>query len=170
MIHPIISQATCTGSVAGTVYAIRAPYINLASAHVYFDSRLENEVWFDTSADKQLRALNTATRYIDRLNFSGSKTNALQFREFPRNGGTIVPDDIKFACCEVAYNLLDGRDPEFESEHVHVGMSSISTVKVNKEVENIPVHILHNIPSSLAWAYIRPYLSDTNTLQILRTK
>lgn len=168
MEHVVTSNAGATINCVGHVNVVHAPYISVRDADAYFDMKLDNELWYTTNNDKQLRALNTATRYIECLNFSGDKSVATQRLEFPRNGGTVIPDDVKYACCEVAYNLLDERDPEFESEHVHIGMSNIGTVKTNKDTENVPVHILHNIPSSLAWAYLRPYLADTNTLQMQR--
>ncbi len=37
--------------------------------------------------------------------------------EFPRGSDTAVPDDIRRACYEIAYNLLDGKDPEMELEN-----------------------------------------------------
>lgn len=144
-------------------------YISVADADTYFGTRLFNSVWLDATTDEKTRALATAERYIDRLNFTGSKTTDSQSAEFPRNGGTDVPLDIQYATCEIAYNLLDGRDPEFESEHAHVSVSNLSTVRATKDTENVPVHILHNIPSGLAWSYLRPYLVDTQTLQIQRT-
>jgi len=169
MTYPITGAASATGTAYAYVRTIRAPYMLLTDADYYFDTRLENDLWFAQNDSKRLRSLQTATRYIDRLNYHGTKTSTIQFREFPRNGGTSTPDDIKFACCEIAYNLLDGRDPDFESEHAHVAMSGINPTRVTKEVENTPMHILHNIPSSLAWSYLRPYLVDINTLQLQRT-
>jgi len=169
MIHPITGSATTDAIATATVRLQRASYISLVDADNYFNERLENSIWFETIVEDKTRALLTAVRYIDRLNYSGSKSNSSQNYEFPRNGGVNVPLDIQYACCEIAYNLLDGRDPEFESEHVHVGTSNLSTVKVSKDTDNVPVYILHNIPSSLAWSYLRPYLLDTHTLCIQRT-
>ena len=169
MIHPITGTTVAEAVATATVRLQRASYISIEDADLYFNERLTNDVWFETIELDKTRSLLTAVRYIDRLNFNGSKSNPDQSYEFPRNGGTDVPLDIQYACCEIAYNLLDGRDPEFESEHVHVGTSNLSTVKVSKDTDNVPVYILHNIPSSLAWSYLRPYLVDTNTLQIIRT-
>jgi len=165
---PITANSETIGSGSATIRVVRAPYILLPDADYYFSQRLNNESWFAESDSKRLRSLTTATGYIDRLNYHGTKTVTNQFLEFPRNGGTIIPEDIQIACCEIAYNLLDGRDPEFESEHTHLTQSNISSIRINKDVDNIPVHILYNIPSSLAWAYLRPYLVDTHTLQLQR--
>jgi len=165
---PILANSDATGIGSLTVRAVHAPYMLLPDADYYFNERLNNDAWFAESDSKRLRALMTATRYIDRLNYHGCKTVATQFLEFPRNGGTTTPEDVQFACCEIAYNLLDGRDPEFESEHIHLTQSNISSIKINKDVDNIPMHVLYNIPSSLAWAYLRPYLVDTQTLQLQR--
>ena len=168
MTYAITGSASIIGSIVALIHAVRAPYILLVDADFYFSARFENDVWFAASDSKRLNALSAATRYIDRLNYHGTKTLATQFLEFPRNDGTIVPEDIKTACCEIAYNLLDGRDPEFESEHAHVAQSGIASVRMVKDTDNTPIHILYNIPSSIAWAYLRPHLADINTLQLQR--
>ena len=111
----------------------------------YFEFRLHASAWEDAENDDKCRALVTATRLIDRLNFAGLRTadyirlqpiNWLipqprtldpsslpgQNFEFPRNGSVTIPQDIMDAACEIALALLDGVDPELEMQ----GLGTVS--------------------------------------------
>jgi len=143
-------------------------YVDIATATIYFNDRVDDSVWVTATTDQRDRALKTATRLIDRLNFHGTKTVSTQENEFPRNGNTTVETTIQYACCEIAYSLLDGRDPEFESENINTIVSNIGSVKVGKDVENVPIHMIHNIPSAIAWSYLRPHLVNTSSINVQR--
>jgi hypothetical protein len=144
------------------------PYVTITEGNNYFVEQLNNDAWYDANSSRQLRALNTSTRLINRLNFAGSKTDSEQENEFPRNDETDIPEAIKIACLEITYSLLDGRDPEFESEQAHHTNISLGSTRINKDVDNVPMHILHNIPSHTAWSYLKPYLVDPFEIQVVR--
>ena len=144
------------------------PYASLTEAFTYFSERYDNQLWLSSEDTIRTRALKTATRLIDRLNFLDDKTEAEQENEFPRGTDTDVPDDVKNACCEIAYALLDGRDPDFESEFNNASALSIGSVKLSKDIESVPLHVWYNIPSSIAWSYLTPYMVNPHELRIER--
>ena len=143
-------------------------YANLTEAGLYFQDRLFSDVWTATDSETREKALNRATQLIDTLNFAGSKYVSTQENEFPRGTDTTVPDDIKDACCEIAYNLLDGRDPEYDHEMLNEEQASFGQGRVSKNVSMIPEAIAHGIPSNHAWNLLKPYLRDGTEIVISR--
>lgn len=84
-----------------------AAYVTLEEANTYFASRLHAEAWTAaTDTDKQ-KALDMATRAIDRTPVKGVKTNYDQANQFPRYPDTEVPQAVKDATCEEALALLE---------------------------------------------------------------
>ena len=142
-----------------------ASYITNGDADTYFATRYPVDEWDAATEDDKTRTLATATRLIDQLNFAGSKTVSTQENEFPRNTSTTVPTAIKNACCEIAYSLLEGYEIEVGN---NVKVSKFGQVTVEYDVDSIPLHIAHNIPSSQAWNYIRPYLNNTQAIKLER--
>jgi hypothetical protein len=144
------------------------PYASMAEATVYFGERLNSQVWYNSEPNEQLVALKTATRYINRLNFIGERTDTTSPMQFPRGGDTVVPDDIKAACCEIAYALLDGIDVEKESENLDMVSQGYGNVRSTYERSMKPAHILAGIPSIVAWRLLLPYLPDSRIISVTR--
>ncbi len=159
-------------------------YGSIIKANAYFLTRLHSEAWENESASNQTKALYTATRIIDRLNYKGYKhtvylileaaadyddveqadrrvAEAAQELEFPRDADTTTPDDIELACFEIALALLDGVDPDTELENLGVTNQSYSGVKTAYNRDQQPIeHLLHGIPSAMAWRILKPFLRD----------
>lgn len=144
-------------------------YGSVNEANVYFNTKLYRELWFDTEPDLQVRALTDATERIDRLNFKGVRTDSGQELQFPRDGAVDVPEGIKKATFELAYQLLDGRDPEIEYQLLRKSSSGIGPTRSNNDTRIIPQHIVNGIPSLLAWSYIKPYLRDRHQISLKRS-
>jgi len=84
-----------------------AAYVTLEEANTYFASRLHAEVWTSaTDTDKQ-KALDMATRAIDRTPLKGVKASWDQAHQFPRYPDTEIPQAVKDACCEEALAILE---------------------------------------------------------------
>jgi hypothetical protein len=82
-------------------------YVNLTEANEYFSNRLHVDAWAEASdADKE-KALQQATKAIDRQPLSGRKTDTAQPLAFPRYPDTEIPAAVKEACCEEALALLE---------------------------------------------------------------
>ena len=145
-----------------------ANYATVAEGDVYFSGRLDSESWDAASPDDKLRALTTATRLIDRLNYSGDKAEEDQVNEFPRDTDTEVPDSIVTACLEAAYSLLDGIDVELEARGIPMTGFGLSMVKNSVDVNIVNEWRVHGIPSMIAWSYLKPFLRDPGEMIISR--
>lgn len=143
-------------------------YVSVNSADSYFDTRLDSSIWTEENAENKEKALITATRYIDRLNFAGDKADDSQILEFPRDDDTEVPDEVKYACCEIAIALLDGANVEFESEMGNLESVSFGPGALRHESEWIPEHTIHGIPSIVAWRLLKPFLRDGKSFTLKR--
>lgn len=143
-------------------------YLTIEEAQEYFENRLNSQTWFDAEPNNQLVSLKTATKYIDRLNYNGSKTLEAQYHQFPRGGDTYVPQDIKDACCEIAIALLDGVDIEKERENLDMVSQGYGNVRSTYERSMKPAHILAGIPSIVAWHLLLPYLPDPRIISVTR--
>lgn len=144
-------------------------YGSVTDADNYFNSKLYRDLWFQTDPDNQVRALNDATERIDRLNFAGARTIATQERQWPRDGEDEVPVNIKKATYEIAFQLLDGRDPEVEYNLLRKVDVGVGPTRSTNDTNKIPQHIANGIPSLLAWQYLKPYLRSRTVIQINRS-
>lgn len=160
-----------------------AAYATIEEAQAYFDERLYTDAWDDAEEADKTKALATATRAIDRLNFAGMKSaayavylnnscdweaiwaaGATQELQFPRGTDTVVPDDIKIACYEEVLLLLDGKDPEKEFDRLKVLSETYAGVRATYDRSRLPENLLAGIVSSTAWKYLRPYLRDPSAV------
>jgi len=164
-------------------------YGTIEEANSYFAMRLHESAWSATSAGDRPKALWAATLVIDSLNFKGYKSTvytllqsnedatdteiraaeASQVLEFPRGPDTEVPEDIRLACYETAYSLLDGKDPELELENLGITSQSFGSVRTSYNRSQVPIeHIINGIPSSQAWRFLKPYLRDDDAVKLAR--
>ena len=89
--------------------------------------------------------------------------------EFPRGSDETVPDDIRRACYEIAYSLLDGIDPATELENLAVTAHGYGLVRTHFERSQTPQeHILNGVPSVTAWNILRPFLRDGHARKLSR--
>jgi hypothetical protein len=104
-------------------------YIDVAGADAYFEARLQDATWLGASPTDKAAALVWATRILDtRIRWSGLRSTTTQALDWPRSyvrdpnsmravaeafpdsvmyvSSTIIPQDLKDACCELALDLL----------------------------------------------------------------
>jgi len=143
-------------------------YCTIAEADAYFSGRLNTDAWDDATSGDQVKALVQATRMIDRLNFKGEMTDEDQQFQFPRDDDTLVPEDIKYACSEIALALLDGVDPELEFDNLRMVSQGYANVRSTYDKDSPPQHFVAGIPSVTAWRYLKPYLRDVNAVDLSR--
>lgn len=155
----------------------------------YFANRLHEVAWSSATPADRNKALIAGTRIIDLLNFKGHKNpvhalfesdssatqeaiedaNLTQALEFPRGTDTLVPDTIKCACFEIAYSLLDGKDPELELENLSVVSQRYAGVSTSYNRNSVPIeHLINLVPSSLAWSWLRPFLRSAEAIKLDR--
>lgn len=143
-------------------------YGSVNDADTYFlTQRVYSPAWEQATPEQKQAALNHATRIIDTLNYEGTKNSTL---EFPRGADTEVPTEVIYACYEIAYNLVDGRDPDFEIENLGQDAASIGGGgRVTKNAKMTPLHIVHGVPSETAWRLLSPFLRSGQEITISRS-
>lgn len=143
-------------------------YATATEGDEYFTDRLNSDAWDDASDADKAKALITATKIMDRLNYKGDKTSDDQTLQFPRDTDTLIPQDIKDACCEVALALLDGVDPEMEFDNLNMVSQNYANVRSTYDRSVPGEHIVAGIPSVSAWRYLKPYLRDGGSVNLSR--
>lgn len=149
-----------------------AAYDTYDNADVYFATRLHVAEWTRSTQTEKTIALTEASARIDRLRFAGEKVEDDQDLKFPRyDDGTtdlITDTDIKIACYEVAFALLDGVDPDLELENLAVLSRGISSARTTYDRGEVPEHFAAGIPSAYAWSFLKPFLRPSGTIKIHR--
>lgn len=153
-----VTQVTASG--------VSDTYATLAEANEYFQTRIRSSLWYSNNSNDRQIALEQATAAIDDLNFTGRKTSKTQTLEFPRSGDLITPNDIKIACCEIAFAMLSNSSKDEDLSVTGEGYSSVRAT-YDKSI-NLP-HLASGIPSIVAWQYLLSYLVDRNTFTRHRT-
>lgn len=164
-------------------------YGSVSEATDYFDMRLHSPAWLNSQVSNRPKALWAATMIIDALNFKGYKhpvyelleadedatsdeirtAEATQALEFPRGADTVVPVDIRKASYEIAYQLLDGKDPELELENLGITSQGYASVRMTYSRNQVPIeHIINGIPSPQAWRWLKPFLRDDDAIKLSR--
>jgi len=89
--------------------------------------------------------------------------------EFPRGSDTVVPETIRRACYEIAYSLMDGKDPEMELENLQVTAHGYGEVRTHYERGQVPIeHLINMVPNPIAWNLLRPFLRDGDAVKLSR--
>jgi len=143
-------------------------YITIEEADVYFNTRLWSDAWLNASLSDKIKALTMATQIINNLKFQGMKVSPNQDLEFPRDIHTQIPDNVKYACAEIAYTLLQGVDIEKEIAKLRVVADRLPSVSVTYDTTIIPENLLAGIPSYRAWVLLKPYLVDMAEIEVSR--
>lgn len=91
-------------------------YVTLADANAYFETVPDSSTWTNKTDDQKNRALISATRWIDSLNYYGDRCDEDQALKWPRNNYdvdgvelecSLIPNDIKYATYELARALAN---------------------------------------------------------------
>lgn len=164
-------------------------YGDLVEANAYFGLRLHEQAWTRAKPADRPKALVAATQILDGLAFKGDKhsvyvlvegnshasqdelrsAEASQPLEFPRGSDTQVPEAIRRACYELAYSLLDGRDPEMELENLAIVSQGYNSVRTTYSRTDVPLeHLINGVPSAAAWRLLRPFLRDEDAIHLSR--
>jgi hypothetical protein len=152
-------------------YVPITPYADQTYAIAYFADRLHTDAWDDAQSTDQVKALKTATRLIDNLNYAGEKHDETvdavtlqpnQLNQFPRGSDTLVPDAVINACCELALSLLDDVDPDIEIENLQYNAQDLANARVSRDTSWAFDHVRAGIPSIRAWMLLFPFLRDAH--------
>lgn len=143
-------------------------YGTVEQADNYFSQTLEGQRWMHTPREKKFKALVSATKRINRLNFSGYKAQADQPLQFPRGTDTLVPVDIQQACFELAQVLLKGVDPDTEADNALVTLQGYGGLRTEFDRSSHQPWMLSGIPNKYAWDLLWPYLDDVRGIELVR--
>lgn len=144
------------------------PYVTDEEADTYFADRLPSVEWDEAADADKAKSLATATRLINNLAYHGTKTDSAQENEFPRNEAVEVPRQVKEACCEIAYALLEGQSPEKDMRTINASGKRFGGAGATVDPDNVPLNYMHGIPSSTAWNLLRPYLNNHLSVRLER--
>lgn len=134
----------------------------------YFYMHPKYHDWNDIDRQDQIRYLIQATRIIDRLNFVGQKAEEDQQLQFPRTGATSVPIAILQASYEIALRLIEGYDPNIETDNLAKRSQGYAGTKTEYDRSYVPDYLKAGVPSPTAWNLLLPYLRDPNSIVLLR--
>lgn len=83
-------------------------YNTIVEADAYFSALFGYAKWDPLDDPTKQQALNSAQQQLDLLcTWDGSKTVSSQDNEFPRDGETEVPEEVKVSELEIAYAIVD---------------------------------------------------------------
>lgn len=176
-----------------TIIDVENTYGTLAGADAYFSARLHEEAWSEANPTDRPKALWAATLIIDALNYKGYKATvynilydadgneldvtdeeirgaeASQSLEFPRGEDTEVPEAVHLACYEIAYSLLDGKDPELELENLGIISQGFGTARSTYARSQTQIeHIINGVPNAQAWNRLKTFLRDADAIKLSR--
>ena len=137
-------------------------FVTLAEANAYFETVPSSSTWDNKTDDQKNRALISATRWIDSLNFYGDRCDSGQALSWPRNNYHIdrveltcsaIPLDIKYAVYELARALANdtsaitgNKGTEGLYEEVELG-----ELKVKYNTDSQAVGAVNNIFDVYPW-------------------
>lgn len=92
--------------------------------------------------------------------------DATQDLEFPRGQGTEVPQEIKWACYEIALALIEGFDPEDATDRLNVIRQSYSAVRTTYDNTSAAMeYLVYGVPTARVWNWLKPYLTDSRIIR-----
>lgn len=157
-------------------------YVSLEDAEAYLDAQIAATTWqASTDDDQKGRAIVSATRFIDRLEWQGEKSDPYQEHQFPRTGLTYadgsevpsdaVPQQVLDATCELAALMIDGTDvqnvsnpAEQQIQALRAGSASISYFRSDAMVgQRLPQIVQELLGRWLLSATARNVITATGT-------
>ncbi len=155
-------------------------YVTLADANAYFETVPDSATWTNKTDDQKNRALISATRWIDSLNYLGDRCDEDQALKWPRNNYdvdgvelecSLIPAQIKYAAYELARALANDTGAITDStgttglyDEVKLGDLQVKYSKTSQAVGTI-----NNVFDVYPWlqTYLGPYcLGGSGSFQL----
>jgi len=171
--------------VAATIHATLKgessnSYVTLADANSYFETSPDDSTWTNKTDDQKNRALISACRWIDSLNYYGDRCDESQALKWPRNNYQVddveltcssIPNNIKYAQYELAKALANDTDAitgnkgtDGTYEEVKLG-----EIEVKYNTDSQGVGTINNVFDVYPWlqSYLGPYcLGGSGSYQV----
>ena len=173
--------ATITATLKGET---SNSYVTLAEANTYFETAPEESTWDDKTDDQKNRALISACRWIDSLNFLGDRCDNDQALKWPRNNHhvdnvelvcTAIPKGIKYAQYELARALANDTDAMTGNKGTDGTYEEVKLgeLEVKYNTNSQGVGTINNVFDVYPWlqSYLGPYClggSGGNQVRVVR--
>ena len=155
-------------------------YVTLAEADLYFETVPAETDWDDKSDDAKNRALISACRWIDSLNYYGDRCDEDQALKWPRNNYTVddvelactsIPASIKYAQYELARQLANDTDAVIGNKGTdgNIEQVKLGEMEVKYAKESQGVGTINNIFDVYPWlqSYLGAYcLGGSGSYQV----
>ena len=136
---------------------------------IYFARLVGRVEWKTASLEDKYAALFEASQVINSFNYIGCKTDDSQILEFPRGLDLLIPQDIKYATYEEAYQILCGRNAEEELNELRIQSHKFGTVQTQyMQGVKPPPTVTAGMLSSKAWRLLSPYFRRAEEIQLVR--
>jgi hypothetical protein len=125
---PVAIDATAGGASANS-------FVTLAEATTYMQGRMNSDAFDNATTDEQNRSLVEATRDVSVMEYVGRRASSTQVLSWPRWGATdpdsaygwlfvstVVPQRIKDATCELAFQYLSAGSSDLASADPNAGV------------------------------------------------
>ena len=146
-------------------------YATLAEANSYFETSPDDSTWTNKSDDQKNRALISATRWIDSLNFYGDRCDESQALKWPRNNFQVddveldcssIPNKIKYAQYELARALANDTDAMTGNvaTNGNISEAKLGDLEVKYNLASQGVGSVNNIMDVYPWlqSYLGAYM------------
>ncbi len=95
--------------------------------------------------------------------------DATQALEFPRGQDTLSPEEIEWACYEIAIALIEGFDPEDATERANIIRQAYAAVRTTYADGSAAMeYLVYGIPTARVWRWLKPYLVLDRTITTSR--
>lgn len=118
-------------------------------ADAYFATRMDSDLWDAITEAEKTKALTQASRILLRFRYKS----------------TDWPQQFYDACCEIAYALVDGINPEIEKQLLGTKSANVSGMSIGLS-DSYKEHVIAGVPSATAWSWIKPLIVDVSTFYI----
>ena len=130
---------------------------------------VKNAVWaimynYDTLTEKEEKILVDAPTRDEII-----AADATQELEFPRGKDSSVPEEIEWACYEIALAFLEGFDPEDAIDRVNIIRQGYSAVRTTYDNSSAAMeYLVYGIPTARVWRWLKAYLTDDRIVRTSR--
>lgn len=114
-------------------------YITRADADTYFGSRFGTAAWDALGNSDKEKALQQATRELDRVLFHGVKWTSTQALQFPRDvqeqAVDEIPPEVQHACCEQALWIAQNQTTGGQSRRQQLQAEGVESFRTGQASE-----------------------------------
>lgn len=165
----VTSTITFTQVALGVNISGYTIYGSIQAADSYWARKLDGQRWGNTSHERKLQSLFSATKIIESLNFAGVKADEEQPLEFPRDTESSIPEAINEACYEIALALLRGINPDTERDNLFATIRAYGGMRTEYGNRlSIPDYYAAGVPSPRAWDLLLPYMQKIDGVRLER--